>query len=130
MRVLRLPLLAPACVLAVLLAGGGIAHAAPAGSDLAGTWLPADGQGGGRAYAALAADGTWTASDGCNTTKGTWSAGPDGEFAATSGSSTKIGCENVPIASWLDDATRAEVDGDTLVLSTATGAETGRLVAR
>lgn len=130
MRVLRLPLLAPACVLAVLLAGGGIAHAAPGGPDLAGTWLPADGQGGGRAYAALHADGTWTGSDGCNTVKGTWRAGPDGEFAATAGPSTKIGCENVPIASWLDDATSAEADGGTLVLRDASGAETGRLVAR
>ena len=129
MRTSRLSLLGPACALAALLAGGGIAHAAPDGPDLVGTWLPADGQAGGRAYAALAADGTWTGSDGCNALKGTWQGGPDGAFAATSGPSTKIGCENVPIAHWLAGATQAERDGDTLVLRDATGAETGRLVA-
>jgi hypothetical protein len=42
--------------------------------------------------------------------------------------STMIGCENVPIATWLEEATSAEIDGDTLVLRDATGAETGRLV--
>lgn len=130
MRILRLSLLAPAGVLAVLLAGGGVAHAAPDGPDLVGTWLPADGAAGGHAYVALEADGTWTGSDGCNGTGGTWHGGPGGEFAATSGPSTRIGCENVPILSWLDDATRAELDVGVLVLRDATGAETGRLVAR
>lgn len=129
MRILRRSLLGTAAALAALLAGGGIAQAVPGGPDLAGTWLPADGQAGGRAYVSLAADGTWTGSDGCNGTKGTWHGGPGAEFAATSGPSTRIGCENVPIAYWLADATHAERDGDTLVLRDATGTETGRLVA-
>jgi heat shock protein HslJ len=130
MRILRLTLLGPACLVAVLLAGGGVAQAASGGSDLVGTWLPADGQAGGRAYVALAADGTWTGSDGCNGTRGTWHGGPDDGFTATAGPSTKIGCENVPIASWLAGATHAELDGGTLVLRDAAGVETGRLVAR
>ncbi|WP_158228335.1 META domain-containing protein [Pseudonocardia sp. MH-G8] len=92
--------------------------------------MPADGQADGRAFVTLAADGRWTGSDGCNNTKGTWRSGPEGELTATSGPSTMIGCENVPIASWLTDATRAGFDGDTLVLRDATGAETGRLVPR
>jgi hypothetical protein len=136
MKLLPVSLIGLAGLLAFLLAGVGIAQAAPDGSrpdtgaGLVGTWLPADGQAGGRAFVTLETDGTWTGSDGCNGTKGTWRSGPDGEFAATSGPSTKIGCENVPIASWLADATSAELDGGTLVLRDASGAETARLVAR
>jgi hypothetical protein len=136
MKLLRLSLLGLACLLALLLAGVGIAHAGPDGTrpatdaDLVGSWLPADGRAGGRAFVELGADGEWTGSDGCNNTKGTWRSGRDGEFTATSGPSTMIGCENVPIATWLADATHAELDGDTLVLRDATGAETGRLVPR
>jgi heat shock protein HslJ len=136
MKPLRLALLALACLLALLLAGAGIAHAGPdgtrpaTGADLVGSWLPADRQAGGRAFVVLGPHGEWTGSDGCNGTKGTWRNGPDGEFAATSGPSTRIGCENVPIAAWLAGATHAELDGDTLVLRDASGAETGRLVPR
>ena len=136
MNLLRLSLLGLAGLLALLLAGVGIAHAEPGGprpatgADLVGSWMPADGQAGGRAFVALDAGGHWTGSDGCNNTKGTWRSGSGVEFAATSGPTTRIGCENVPIAGWLADATHAEVDGDTLVLRDATGAETGRLVPR
>jgi heat shock protein HslJ len=134
MKPLRLPLLGLAALLALLLTGAGIAQAASdgtrpaAGAGLVGRWLPADGRADGRAFVELEPDGHWTGSDGCNRTKGTWQGGPDGRFAATSGPSTMIGCENVPIATWLADAARADVDGETLVLRDATGAETGRLV--
>jgi heat shock protein HslJ len=136
MKLLRLSLLGLAGLLTLLLAGVGVAHAGPdgtppaTGADLVGSWLPSDGQAGGRAFVELGADGHWTGSDGCNHTKGTWRSGPDGEFVATSGPSTRIGCENVPIATWLADATHAEFDGGSLVLRDATGAETGRLVPR
>lgn len=136
MSLLRLSLLGLAGLLTLLLTGVGIAHAGPdaerpdPGADLVGTWLPANGQADGRAFVTLKADGRWNGSDGCNKTRGTWRSGADGEFAATSGPSTKIGCENVPIATWLADATHAEFNGDVLVLRDATGAETGRLVPR
>jgi hypothetical protein len=136
MKLSRLSLLGLAGLLAFLLAGVGIAHAGSAwprpatSADLVGSWLPADGQAGGRAFVRLEPGGQWTGSDGCNNTKGTWRSGPDGEFAATSGPSTLIGCANVPIATWLADATSAEIDRDTLVLRDPSGAETGRLVPR
>jgi heat shock protein HslJ len=136
MNLLRLSLLGLVGLLALLLAGVGIAHAGASGThpatraDLVGSWLPADGQAGGRAFVALEAGGRWTGSDGCNNTRGTWHSGPEGEFAASSGPTTRIGCENVPLATWLADATRAGLEGDTLVLRDATGAETGRLVPR
>lgn len=136
MKLIRVSLLGLAGLLALLLAAVGIAHAGPGethpatGAHLVGSWQPADGQAGGRAFVTLEAGGHWTGSDGCNRTKGTWRSGPDGEFTATPGPSTMIACDNAPIATWLADATSAELDGDTLILRDATGAETGRLLPR
>ncbi|MGV8882793.1 MAG: hypothetical protein ACOH19_11640 [Rhodoglobus sp.] len=70
----------------------------------------------------------WTASDGCNGQQGTWAVAQSGFIAQGSGISTQIGCDNVPVALWVLDATSAHFDGDTLVLVGAQGRELGRLV--
>ena len=98
----------------------------PAGaSALHGRWVPARSPG--RSYVEFQADGRWTGSDGCNGAGGRWVAGPGGAFLGTTGASTLIGCENVPVASWLADGRRAGLDGAVLVLVGADGKELGRL---
>ncbi|MBB6378962.1 heat shock protein HslJ [Pseudonocardia eucalypti] len=125
-------------VLAIMLAmvgGSGAADAEsgmePAGANqLIGRWVPADGAGAHDpkpAFVEFAPDGRWTGSDGCNAQRGRWRAGPDGTLWATAGPSTKIGCSNVPVAAWLVDASRAALDGGTLVLLAADGREHARL---
>lgn len=101
---------------------------APADSAaLVGRWRPAD-QGAG-AFVQLDPDGSWHGSDGCNQQGGRWVAGQDGLLLAVSGFSTLIGCDNVPVGSWLTQAARAGLDGDDLVLVDRAGAQVGRLRA-
>jgi hypothetical protein len=71
--------------------------------------------------------GQWQGSDGCNGQGGRWAAGPAGAFVATSGISTMIGCDNVPVAAWMDSARRVGLDGKILVLLDGAGKEVGRL---
>ncbi|MEU3456126.1 hypothetical protein ABZ671_21405 [Micromonospora sp. NPDC006766] len=102
----------------------------PAGRDaLLGRWVPADGRrdGSQAPHVELRDDGEWRGSDGCNGQSGRWVAGPDGALLATAGPSTLIGCDNVPVGSWLSAACRAGLDGQVLVLFDAQGKETGRL---
>jgi heat shock protein HslJ len=101
----------------------------PARESLAGRWVPAAGPAGGPrpAHVVLAADGTWQGSDGCNGTGGRWATGPGGVLLATGGVSTLIGCDNVPVGTWLVSARRVGLDGEVLVLLDAAGTETGRL---
>ncbi|GGM31189.1 MULTISPECIES: hypothetical protein [Micromonospora] len=102
---------------------------APARDAVLGRWAPADGARGGprAAHVELRADGDWRGSDGCNGQGGRWVLGSGGAFLASSGPSTLIGCDNVPVGSWLDGARRIGLDGAVLVLFDAQGAETARL---
>jgi heat shock protein HslJ len=62
--------------------------------------------------------GKWHGSDGCNGAQGSYELSGDGVFGAKeTGATTLIGCANVPNSKVLDEATRAEVDGGTLVFS-------------
>ncbi|MFP5023281.1 META domain-containing protein [Pseudonocardia phyllosphaerae] len=97
-------------------------------ADLLGRWFPADGTGQGRVFAEFEPDGSWHGSDGCNGQGGTWSLGPDGTVDATANPSTLIGCENLPLASWVATARRVTLDGPALVLRDGGGGELGRLV--
>ncbi len=101
----------------------------PAREALVGRWLPATGPGGRPepAHVTLAADGSWRGSDGCNGTQGRWTTGRGGVLLATGGVSTLIGCDSIPVGSWLLTARRIGLDGDVLVLLDAQGTETGRL---
>lgn len=127
----RPTMLVPALLAVCLLAacGNGPAAAGPrpaTAADLVGRWFPADGTAQGRAWAEFAEGGAWKGSDGCNGQSGTWSVGPDGAVTGTAGMSTMIACENVPIARWISEADRAEIDGADLVLHGGYG--TARLV--
>ncbi|WP_157756968.1 hypothetical protein [Plantactinospora sp. KBS50] len=93
---------------------------------LVGRWVPAQ-ERAGDAYLELSAGGQWRGSDGCNGQAGRWASGPAGVLLATSGASTLIGCENVPVGSWLAGAARAGLSGDELVLLGRDGTENGRL---
>ncbi|ANY07871.1 META domain-containing protein [Pseudonocardia sp. HH130630-07] len=122
---MRRLLLGPAVLAVLVLLGCADAGAGPAdppgprpaaAADLLGRWYPADGAAGGRAFAEFADGGDWTGSDGCNGQSGTWAVAAGGEFTGSYGPSTKIACENVPIAVWVGDARRVEIDAGTLVL--------------
>jgi len=70
---------------------------------------------------------SWQGSDGCNGVGGAWRLSEAGIFLATSGPQTAIGCEGVPMGSWIPSATRLGIDGEQLVLVDRDGAEIGRL---
>lgn len=74
-------------------------------------------------------DGSWSGTDGCNGVGGVWVAGDDGWFRAAAGLTTLIGCDNVNVNAWLDQARLAALDGDWLVLVDESGAELGRFTA-
>jgi hypothetical protein len=103
----------------------GLAPAGPA--LLAGRWVPAAGATPGGAHVELSADGSWTGSDGCNRQAGRWVGDTAGTVLAVAGAQTQIGCENVAVPAWFDEARAAGFDGDVLVLLDADGRETGRL---
>ncbi|BCL12324.1 META domain-containing protein [Micromonospora sagamiensis] len=92
---------------------------------LAGRWVPLTGNR--NAYLEFTADGDWTGSDGCNGSRGRWISASGGTLLATAGATTLVGCDNVPVDSWLGTARRAGFDGEVLVLLDAQGKETGRL---
>lgn len=95
--------------------------------DISGRWLTEDLPDNPRVYVEFAS-GTWLASDGCNGQGGRWANAGSGLLVSASGLSTLVGCENVPIASWVTQATSAGFAGDTLVLVGAAGSELVRLV--
>ncbi|WP_428963196.1 META domain-containing protein [Micromonospora fluostatini] len=101
----------------------------PGRDGVLGRWVPASGALGGprAAYVELRADGEWRGSDGCNGQAGRWVLGPAGAFLAVTGPTTLIGCANVPVASWLDDARRVGLADGVLVLVDGQGTETARL---
>lgn len=93
---------------------------------LEGRWTPLVSKPG-RSYLEFSGE-TWTASDGCNGAGGKWVDLGDGYVLATpSGGMTAMGCENVPVAYWVDAMRTAGFDGDELVLFDAAGDELGRL---
>ncbi|GAA2887533.1 META domain-containing protein [Actinoplanes cyaneus] len=97
--------------------------------DLPGRWVPvSDGpKPPNQPYLAFGTDGRWAGSDGCNGSGGGWVSGPAGTLLATTGITTLVGCDNVPVGSWLSSARRAGLDGATLVLLDQNAAELGRL---
>ncbi|MGV8882816.1 MAG: META domain-containing protein [Rhodoglobus sp.] len=94
--------------------------------DFLGRWLAADFPERPEVFVEFTTTG-WTASDGCNRQRGTWAVGASGFIGEGSGDTTEMGCDNVPVASWILDATSATFDGDTLVLM-GDRSELGRLV--
>jgi heat shock protein HslJ len=78
-------------------------------------------------YLAFTPNGNWSGSDGCNGLGGRWSLGSSGTLVVVSSPSTLIGCNNVDVGAWLSQATRAALQGRTLVLVSAAGKVTGRL---
>ncbi|QYM76455.1 META domain-containing protein [Leucobacter luti] len=92
-----------------------------AGASFSGTW---EGSGDQPPSLEITADGTFSGSDGCNTMVGTGEIAEDtfsfGQFATT-----RKMCEGVD--TWLSTAASATVDGDTLVVFDAEGAEIGAL---
>lgn len=98
--------------------------------SIAGAWGPAKAtsKSGQPATLQLQDSGEWVGTDGCNTTKGRWTTGSDGRVLVTGGASTMIGCDNVPLPLWWQDAARAGLDGEQLVLLDAQGKEIARLV--
>jgi hypothetical protein len=103
--------------------------APPTPEALVGRWVPALDSAGSPepVYIELLADGAWRGSDGCNAQGGRWISGGGGSLLATAGVSTLVACDNVPVAQWLNQAWRAGLDGEILVLLDAEGTEIGRV---
>lgn len=77
----------------------------------------------------FSADGTWSASDGCNVSTSRWALGDGGELLTGTFVMTQIGCDNVPVPSWVGGASTAGFSADgTLLLFDAKSVEIGRLV--
>lgn len=69
-------------------------------------------------------DGSYAGSDGCNRVMGSWEA--DGDvFSIAPMATTLMACEGVDV--WLLDPAAVSVDGDTLTVLDAGGAELGSL---
>jgi len=94
---------------------------------LVGRWVPLPDQKSRKPFAELRADGSWTSFDGCNGQFGRWAAGPAGALLAIGGHMTLLDCGNHPVGDWFQEASRAGIDGDTLVLLDRGGTELGRV---
>jgi len=107
----------------------GLVAAGP--GELVGRWGPATNPDS-RGFIQFAADGSWVGSDGANDQGGRWSAAPDGEMVVLGGVQTLVLCgapdSCADVASWFTAATRAALDGTTLVLLDAAGTVTGRAI--
>lgn len=73
------------------------------------------------AFLEFSEHGLWFASDGCNQSNGWWRIAPHGAFSTSGGAMTQIGCENDVTITAVSLAHDAEVTGDLLVLTDATG---------
>lgn len=91
---------------------------------LVGRWEPSGGRG---AYLEFRRDGAWRGSDGCNGHGGRWVLGDGGALLAVGGASTLMGCDGVPVETWMTRARRAGLAGKALVLFDVDGKEIGRL---
>ncbi len=89
-------------------------------------WVPS-GPAPAAAYVTFGADGSWTGSDGCNGLGGRYVLGSAGRWLAVAGGSTAIGCDNSPIGTWVEQATRIGVVEGDLVLYDTEGIELGQL---
>ena len=106
----------------------------PAAIDVlaGGRWFPPDPPSGNPdgSWASFAEDGTWQGTDGCNGSGGIYTL-DDGAVRATSGPSTLIGCDGVPVSSWVAQARALGLTSDgLLVLLDSAGTEIGRLIHR
>jgi len=80
-------------------------------------------------FITFSADGTWGGSDGCNSVEGVWRLDDDGRLLATTGAQTDIGCQGVPVGSWMANVGRVGLlppGHDTLILFDRSGNELGR----
>ena len=77
-------------------------------------------------YLALAEAGNLSGSDGCNRLIGGWSADDDTTVTFTEIGSTRMACEGVD--TWLSAAASATLDGTTMTVFDASGADIGTLV--
>jgi len=94
----------------------------PTAQSIVGTWVVSPDQTlATTPFLTIAGDGSWTGSDGCNVVRGTWEVAADGTLVTTSGPSTLIGCDGKPLPALFSNATRATVDGDSLVLQDESG---------
>lgn len=89
--------------------------------EATGTWgEEADGQ----PHLVLEADGTLSGTDGCNRLSGGWE--QDGEVISFGEvATTMMACPDID--TWLMDLDTARIDGDTLLVSDASGTEIGSL---
>jgi heat shock protein HslJ len=125
MRRLLLAVVAAAALLPVLAACSSPTSAPePTGTrqpgELVGTWTldetyDTDEQ----PFIAFVQDNTWTASDGCNRVRGTWQLSASGELTTTSGPQTMIACDGAQLPLAVMFADSAEVDGDTLRITSS-----------
>jgi len=81
-------------------------------SQLVGRWIPIDVPGSTEPDIEFRDDATWRASDGCNETEGTWTQLSDDRVSLTAGPSTLIGCEGVPTASLIQQATEVDLGSE------------------
>lgn len=97
--------------------------------DLLGRWAPVGEKLPGDPSVEFARDGVLIAFDGCNRENFRWIVGEEGEFARTSQVvNIGVGCDHAPAPDWTEQATRAGMDGDELVLIDPEGSEVVRLV--
>lgn len=115
---MRIPRIAGAvtAVLATVLLLAGCGAAGPAG-----TW---GSSGQGKPQLVLDANGSLSGTDGCNRLTGTWRAQGDTLTFGRVGS-TLMACEGVD--TWLIDLSTATIDGSTMHVKNASGAEIGTL---
>jgi hypothetical protein len=99
-------------------------------AHLVGRWVPerASEDSKGRYFVRFDRDGTFSGSNGCNFVDGRWASASAGHFLAVVGASTDVGCDIIPVDSWLPKASYAALDGDVLVLVDRQGTELGRLL--
>jgi len=72
----------------------------------------------------VAADGSLTGDDGCNSLSGRWDPA-DSQIAFSDVASTLMACDGVD--AWLGGLATASVNGDTMTIRDASGAEIGEL---
>ena len=87
-----------------------------------GTWGAA---GEGEPQLVLDSDGTLTGTDGCNRLTGTWEQADDTSLTFINVASTMMACEDLD--TWLIALDTAVLDGETLTVKNADGAEIGTL---
>ena len=99
-------------------------------ASMVGAWVPADPQvlaAGETQVLRLTEAGEVTQTGGCARGATAWSVAPGGRVHTLSSGMPLVGCPSPQLGRWVDDAARAGLDGEVLVLLDADGRETGRL---